>query len=561
MTRLHSVPGSALAVLLVLACFLADAARPDLAFAPEGGGGGGGGVGGGGGGGGAGGDPGAGDVNRSEMRSFTDWGTSSPPAPAVQDSTPPRITVQGPAALQSGREARVTEAEAVLTGVATDDSRIKRFLVNGREARLDWRGRFRETLRLAPGANAVTLVAEDEHGNRAEVSYSIVREAPPAPVAAAAPPAPVAAAAPPAPAAAPAPRISVLEPPGDFTTRTGQSVRVRPLPEFDVVGQVLAPGGLLQLKVNDRTVTANESGVFRVPVALGGRPAPVSIVAIDNQGRRTVVEFTLVPDVAAGPAPAATGPVAAAPPAASSRPRIDFGRYHALVIGNNAYRQIRPLETAAGDATAVAKLLRERYGHEVTLLINATREQIVIALDQLRAKLTERDNLLIYYAGHGVVDNDAGRGYWLPVDARPDTRAQWLSNTEVTDTLKAMSARHVMVIADSCYAGTLLREDRGITLVTGTERDVFLARISQKRSRTVLSSGGVEPVLDAGGGRHSVFAKAFLEALEQNPDVLDGQALFARIRRPVVLNSPQTPEYSDIRLAGHDGGDFLFVRR
>jgi len=77
----------------------------------------------------------------------------------------------------------------------------------------------------------------------------------------------------------------------------------------------------------------------------------------------------------------------------------------------------------------------------------------------------------------------------------------------------------------------------------------------------VLSSGGVEPVLDAGGGRHSVFAKAFLEALEENRDVLDGQGLFARIRRPVVLNSPQTPEYSDIRLAGHDGGDFLFVRR
>jgi hypothetical protein len=27
-----------------------------------------------------------------------------------------------------------------------------------------------------------------------------------------------------------------------------------------------------------------------------------------------------------------------------------------------------------------------------------------------------------------------------------------------------------------------------------------------------------------------------------------------------MLNSDQTPEYSDIRKAGHDGGDFLFVR-
>jgi len=73
-------------------------------------------------------------------------------------------------------------------------------------------------------------------------------------------------------------------------------------------------------------------------------------------------------------------------------------------------------------------------------------------------------------------------------------------------------------------------------------------------------SGGLEPVIDAGGGQNSVFAKAFMAALNNNPDVLEGQSLFAAIRRPVALESDQTPEYSDIRRAGHDGGDFLFAR-
>ena len=82
-----------------------------------------------------------------------------------------------------------------------------------------------------------------------------------------------------------------------------------------------------------------------------------------------------------------------------------------------------------------------------------------------------------------------------------------------------------------------------------------------KKSRTALVSGGLEPVMDAGGGGHSVFAKAFLEALADNDGVLDGQALFARIKRPVILNSDQTPDYADIRRAGHDGGDFLFIRQ
>ena len=77
----------------------------------------------------------------------------------------------------------------------------------------------------------------------------------------------------------------------------------------------------------------------------------------------------------------------------------------------------------------------------------------------------------------------------------------------------------------------------------------------------VLSSGGLEPVIDSGGsGNHSVFASALLNALMENKGIMDGTMLFLKIRRPVMLNADQTPEYSDIRKAGHQGGDFLFVR-
>ena len=71
----------------------------------------------------------------------------------------------------------------------------------------------------------------------------------------------------------------------------------------------------------------------------------------------------------------------------------------------------------------------------------------------------------------------------------------------------------------------------------------------------------LEPVLDAGGAGHSVFARAFIDVLTENAGVLDGQELFARVREPVTANAEQTPEYGTIRFAGHDGGDFIFVRR
>ncbi len=93
-------------------------------------------------------------------------------------------------------------------------------------------------------------------------------------------------------------------------------------------------------------------------------------------------------------------------------PEIEFGRYHALVIGNNDYEHLRNLTTAVGDAEAVARLLEEKYGFQVTKLINATRRDIAGALNRHRQTLTERDNLLIYYAGHGVLDEEAGAGYW-----------------------------------------------------------------------------------------------------------------------------------------------------
>lgn len=146
---------------------------------------------------------------------------------------------------------------------------------------------------------------------------------------------------------------------------------------------------------------------------------------------------------------------------------------------------------------------------------------MILTLDKVRTTLTEHDNLRIYYAGHGTLDKGAERGYWLPVNAQPDTRVHWLSTTEITDTLKAMTAKHVLLVADSCYSGTLLR-DAGEVLRSGTDQETFYNRVAQKRSRTALTSGGLEPVLDRGGGNHSMFPKAFLTILQENQTIIDG---------------------------------------
>jgi hypothetical protein len=180
----------------------------------------------------------------------------------------------------------------------------------------------------------------------------------------------------------------------------------------------------------------------------------------------------------------------------------------------------------------------------------------LLALNAYRRELTPHDNLLIYYAGHGWLDKDADQGYWLPVNATRDNPINWVSNNAITSEIRAIQAKHIIVVADSCYSGKLARV---VQVHLGSPN--YLRRISQKKARVVLSSGGLEPVLDQGGnGNHSVFASAFIEILSENKGVLDGTTLYSQIRKQVGWNADQTPEYSNIHKAGHDGGDFIFSR-
>ena len=55
---------------------------------------------------------------------------------------------------------------------------------------------------------------------------------------------------------------------------------------------------------------------------------------------------------------------------AQAATEIDFGRYHALVVGINEYHHLPKLETAVNDASAVHDLLLHHYGFDSTLLLN-----------------------------------------------------------------------------------------------------------------------------------------------------------------------------------------------
>jgi uncharacterized caspase-like protein len=282
----------------------------------------------------------------------------------------------------------------------------------------------------------------------------------------------------------------------------------------------------------------------------------VKLAITDRRDREVKYEFLIH-------SPRGEKPEAAPPLSADG---LQLGTFYALIIGNNDYKNLPALTTPVNDARTVDRLLRERYGYKTRLLINATRYQILSALNDLRKTLTPSDNLLIYYAGHGEIDPVSSHGYWLPVNAELDNPAGWISNSAVTDMINAMQAMHIMVVADSCYSGTMT----GVTLprysaaLPVAEQKEWLQTIMGLRARTVLTSGGVEPVLDRdAGGDHSIFASAFIQALKNNKHLLEGYTLYRDVLKEVsssaaALNEHQTPEYAPIMHAGHEAGEFFF---
>jgi len=333
----------------------------------------------------------------------------------------------------------------------------------------------------------------------------------------------------------------------------------------EITGRVTSAAGMLSLTINDEKSLLDQKGLFKQSIKLKQTENPVHVSAIDKKGNKTTLDFI----ISMGEAKRRNAIIfteAEEKDDAGGWNSINFGDYYAIIIANNKYSKLPSLETPINDGTAIEKILREKYGFKTKVLLNGTRYEILSLLNEYRSKLTSNDNLLVYYAGHGELDRVNMRGHWLPVDSDADNTANWISTIALTDIFNSMSAKHLMVVADSCYSGAMTRSslaslDAG---KTHREKEQWLKAMLKARSRTILSSGGLKPVLDGGGGMHSVFAKAFIDSLENNNRLLEGQELYRKVSTKIVsvaadYGVEQVPEYAPMRHAGHEAGEFFFI--
>lgn len=359
------------------------------------------------------------------------------------------------------------------------------------------------------------------------------------------------------------PNIELLEP-QVTVTRGISSIQFSPGESSKrLIGKIDVSDGFNRLLLNDKPIKVDANGRFESEVSLQGNETLVRLVATDKRNQSSDLSLRLL---ASGNASAESFPNSSNGGEFKRSGDVQFGKFYAIIIGNNEYGAYPALKTPIADAKSLELLLRERYGFQTKLLINANRHAIMSAFNELNQKLTEQDNLLVYYAGHGEIDKKSQTAYWLPVDSETGNSANWISSQSITEFLSIMPAKHIMVVADSCYSGALTGSAVA-KLPEGMDeakRERWLKAMNSRKARTVLTSGGVKPVMDQGGGEHSVFANAFLKVLRGNKRIIEDYDIFRDVANQVRASAArggfeQMPQYAPLQHAGHEGSPFFFV--
>ena len=233
------------------------------------------------------------------------------------------------------------------------------------------------------------------------------------------------------------------------------------------------------------------------------------------------------------------------------------GEYYGLIIGINEYQDplINDLDEPIKDAQKLIDILTGSYTFEeknIIFLKNPTREEIIATLDKLEKIITSKDNLLIFYAGHGHWDELTQKGYWLPSDARHENTAKWFRNSSLSGYISSIKSNHTLLIADACFSGGIFKTRAAF----GTPA-MAVQKLYELPSRKAMTSGTLKEVPDK-----SVFLQYLTRRLINNKDkYLPSEQLFYSFKPAVLSNSINVPQFGEIRNCGDEGGDFIFIKR
>ena len=223
----------------------------------------------------------------------------------------------------------------------------------------------------------------------------------------------------------------------------------------------------------------------------------------------------------------------------------------ALVIGNENYANVPPVQFALNDASMFAEYCRKVLGvpeKQVLYLPDATYGSLVGAVADVKniaETFNEGElNIIFYYAGHGIPNEKTKDAYLMPIDADPQKTNICYPTGKLISDLASTGAHSIVVFLDACFSGAqrgggALAENRGVVIRP--------KEVAPKGQMVMFSSTmGDETAWPYTEKGHGLFTYFLLKKLQQS----EGEAtldelsdyLVMQVRRQSALNlKKQTP--------------------
>jgi hypothetical protein len=247
---------------------------------------------------------------------------------------------------------------------------------------------------------------------------------------------------------------------------------------------------------------------------------------------------------------------------ASKLERTDY----ALIFATDNYDNWPDLVNPIFDSRTVAEELKKTYGFKVEMIENATQNDILKKLrEYIEKKYKPLDQVFIFFAGHGNYDATFAEGYLVPREAlaNDEAKTSYLSYNRLRSVVNNIPSEHIFLVMDVCFGGTF---DEKLASFRGDVEDPYKQKnpaefITHKltyKTRKFLTSGGKQYVSDGIPGKHSPFARAFIEALRSkggNDGILTLNEITPYVEKLKI--TPRAGEFGD----NAPGSDFVFVMK
>ena len=223
----------------------------------------------------------------------------------------------------------------------------------------------------------------------------------------------------------------------------------------------------------------------------------------------------------------------------------------ALVIGNENYANVAPVQFALNDASMFAEYCKKILGlpdQNVLYLPDATYGALVGAVADIKnIAETYADstlNIIFYYAGHGIPNEQTKMAYLMPVDGDPQKTNICYSVSRLINDFASVKARNVILLLDACFSGAqrgegVLAENRGVAIKPKID-------IPKGRMVMLASTMGDEtawPYQEKGHGLFTYFLLKKLQETKGETTLNDlSDYLVMKVRRQSAFNlKRQTP--------------------